>query len=324
LLYAAIHNAAYNVKSHSSITHTMSGNDSKHTGNLQRTASYASLSVALILVATKVWAWLETGSVSLLSSLVDSFLDVLAAGITVIAVRIALQPADSEHRFGHGKAEGLAALAQSLIITGSAIYVLLKAIQRLAEPQPVINPETGIAVMLFSMLMTTALLAFQRSVVKQTGSMAIAADAMHYRSDLLVNLSVAIAIPLAAWTNWSLIDPLIGIGIAAYILWSTYDIAAGALDVLLDRELASEKRDKIVALAWQNPNVRGVHDLRTRSGGSNDIIQFHLELDPTTTLLETHLIMDDIEDRIRAEFGNCEIIVHADPLGFQEQRDSFD
>ena len=298
--------------------------DPQHTGNLQRAASYASLAIALILVTAKLWAWLETGSVSVLSSLVDSFLDVLAAGITVIAVRIALMPADSEHRFGHGKAEGLAALAQSVIITCSAIYVLLEAIQRLTAPQPVSNPESGIAVMLFSIVMTMGLLTFQRSVVRRTGSLAIAADAMHYRSDLLVSLSVAVAIPLSAWTNWTLLDPLTGIGIAAYILWNTYDIAVGALDVLLDRELPIEARQRIEQIALEHPNVRGIHDLRTRSGGSNYIIQFHLELDPDTVLLNTHLILDDVEARIRAEFANCELIVHADPLGFQEHRDSFD
>jgi ferrous-iron efflux pump FieF len=301
---------------------TTSSNKNQN-GSLQRAASYASLSVALTLVAAKMWAWLSTSSVSVLSSLADSFLDVLASGITVVAIRMALRPADSEHRFGHGKSEGLAALMQSIIITISALYVLLQAVKRLSEPQPLNNPEAGIAVMLLSIVMTIGLLAFQRSVVKKTGSLAIAADAMHYRSDLLVNLSVIIALLLSIWTEWTIVDPLIGIGIAAYILWSTYDIATGAMDVLLDRELPLEERQRIQEIAIQNPDVKGFHDLRTRSGGTHYIIQFHLELDPSNTLIDSHRIMDAVEEQIRETYPNCEIIVHADPLGFEEMRDKW-
>jgi ferrous-iron efflux pump FieF len=298
--------------------------DPQHTGNLQRAASYASLSVALILVVAKLWAWLSTQSISVLSSLVDSFLDVLASGITVIAIRVALQPADSEHRFGHGKAEGLAALAQSAIITASAGFVLFKALQRLSDPQPIQQPEAGIGIMLLSIVMTLGLVAFQRSVIRKTGSIAISADAMHYRADIMLNLSVAIAIPLAVWTKWTLIDPLIGIAIAGYILHSTYQIATSALDVLLDRELPDSERQAIEKIARAHPDVLGFHDLRTRSGGHHYIIQFHLELATTTSLLESHRIMDEVEDTIRAAYPDCEIIVHADPLGFEEPRDDFD
>lgn len=293
-------------------------------GSLQRAASYASFTVALTLVAAKVWAWLATQSVSILSSLVDSFLDMLASGITVIAIGVAMRPADSEHRFGHGKAEGLAALAQAAIITVSAVFVLLEAVKRLFEPQPVSNPESGIAIMLLSIVMTLGLLAFQRSVIRRTGSLAISADELHYRSDLLANLSVAIAVPLAAWTQWTIIDPFVGIAIAAYILWNTYDIASGALDVLLDRELPISERERIESIARQHPDVRGFHDLRTRSGGTNYIIQFHLELDPGISLMDTHRILDDVEGAIRSEYPECELIVHADPLGLDEPRDEFD
>jgi ferrous-iron efflux pump FieF len=298
--------------------------DQQHTGNLQRAASYASLSVALTLVVAKLWAWLATQSISVLSSLVDSFLDVLASGITVIAIRVALQPADSEHRFGHGKAEGLAALAQAVIITASAGFVLFEALQRLGDPQPIQQPEAGIGIMLLSIVMTFGLVTFQRSVIRKTGSIAISADALHYRTDIMLNLSVAIAIPLAAWTKWTLIDPLIGIAIAGYILHSTYQIATSALDVLLDRELPYSERQAIEKIAREHPDVLGFHDLRTRSGGHHYIIQFHLELPPTTSLLESHRIMDEVEDSIRAAYSGCEIIVHADPLGFEERRDEFD
>jgi ferrous-iron efflux pump FieF len=300
--------------------------DINHTsGMLQRTASYASLSIALLLVVAKLWAWQETDSVSILSSLVDSFLDVLASAITVISVHFALKPADSEHRFGHGKSEGLAALAQSVIIAGSAIYVLLEAVQRFSNPQEINNPQIGIGVMLASIGLTVGLLAYQRFVVRRTGSMAISADALHYRSDLLVNLSIIIAIPLTAWTGLSIIDPIVGIAIAAYILWSTYEIGGKALDVLLDRELPSHERQRIEATARKHSKVLGFHDLRTRFGGDRHFIQFHLELDPNTPLSDAHIIMDEVEDSVRDLYPSCETIVHSDPAGLEEERrDKFD
>ena len=293
-------------------------------GRLQRAASYTSLSVALLLVGAKIWGWQQTSSVALLSSLVDSFLDVMASGITVVAVRVALRPADSEHRFGHGKAEGLAALAQSLIITASAIYVLTEAIERLFVPQAIAKPEIGVGVMALSIVLTTCLVLFQNSVVKKTGSMAISADAMHYRADLFVNVGVLAAIPLTNLTGITYIDPMVGIAIAVYILFGTFEMGSNALDVLLDRELSHEKRKRIEAVAREHPAVKGFHDLRTRFGGNRYFIQFHLELDPDMTLLHAHLIMDEIEDKVRAMFPRCEIIVHTDPLGFEEKRDSFD
>jgi len=287
-------------------------------------ASFASLSVAVTLVATKIWAWWVTSSISVLSSLVDSFLDVFASSITVVAVYYSLRPADSEHRFGHGKSEGLAALAQSLIITMSAIYVGMEAAERLMNPQAIKNPTIGVGVMAFSIALTLGLVVYQRYVIRATGSMAIAADSLHYEMDLAVNLSVAIAVVLAGWTKWSLIDPLVGIGVAAYIIWSTYGIATRALDVLLDRELPEEDRERIRELASAHPEVHGFHDLRTRFGGSQYFIQFHLELKPDKTLLEAHRIMDAVEDAIQKVYPNCEIIVHTDPLGFEEMRDGFD
>ena len=175
-----------------------------------------------------------------------------------------------------------------------------------------------------SIVLTLALLGFQKYVVRVTGSMAIAADSLHYRTDLVINLSVAIAVFLASWTNWSLIDPLIGFGVAAYIVWSTYGIAIGALDVLLDRELPEEERERIRKMAITHPDVYGFHDLRTRFGGSKYFIQFHLELKPNMSLVEAHRIMDDVEDSIQAIYPNCEIIVHTDPLGVNEMRDGFD
>jgi len=299
-------------------------NNLKRNRQLQRVASYASLLVALVLIVAKLWSYMATNSVSILSSLVDSVLDMLASTITVVAVYYSLRPADHDHRFGHGKAEGLAALLQSIIVIISAAYVLKEAADRIINPQTITSPLIGLGVMGLSITLTIVLVAFQRYVVRTTGSLAIAADSLHYRADLLVNLGIAATIAIASWTSWKLLDPLTGCIIAAYIVWSAYGIASGALDVLLDKELSIEDRERIREIAEQHPAVRGFHDLRTRSGGTIQFIQFHLELGPQTTLLESHRILDEVEDQIHAVYPRCEIIIHADPLGFEEMRDGFD
>ena len=298
--------------------------DTQKRDRLTRTASYASLTVALTLVFAKLWAWQATDAISILSSLADSFLDVLASAITFVAIGYALTPADREHRFGHGKTEGLAALAQAVLIAFSALYVWYEALRRLLAPEPVLQPINGLTVIIGSTLLTLALLSFQRLVVRKTGSVAIEADALHYRTDVIVNLSVAIAIPIASWTDWTIIDPLVGIGVAAYLMWSAYGIATKSMGILLDREIPEAERRRIREIALENPAVKGFHDLRTRSGGSRYIIQFHLELDPQTSLVDTHIILDAVENTIRKEFKGCELIVHADPVGFPEDRDRFE
>lgn len=298
--------------------------DTQKRDRLTRTASYASLTVALTLVFAKLWAWQATDAISILSSLADSFLDVLASAITFVAIGYALTPADREHRFGHGKTEGLAALAQAVLIAFSALYVWYEALRRLLAPEPVLQPINGLTVIIGSTLLTLALLSFQRLVVRRTGSVAIEADALHYRTDVIVNLSVAIAIPIASWTDWTIIDPLVGIGVAAYLMWSAYGIATKSMGILLDREIPEAERRRIREIALENPAVKGFHDLRTRSGGSRYIIQFHLELDPQTSLVDTHIILDAVENTIRKEFKGCELIVHADPVGFPEDRDRFE
>ena len=303
---------------------TDSKSDTQTRDRLTRAATYASLTVALILVFAKLWAWQATGAISILSSLADSFLDVLASAITFVAVRYALTPADREHRFGHGKTEGLAALAQAVIIAISALYVCYEAVGRLLAPEPVLEPTTGLTVIIGSILLALALLSFQRLVVRRTGSVAIEADALHYRTDVIVNLSVAIAIPIASWTDWAIIDPLVGIGVAAYLMWSTYGLATKSMDILLDREIPEAERRRIREIALATPAVKGFHDLRTRSDGSRYIIQFHLELDPQTSLIDTHIILDAVENKIRREFKGCELIVHADPVGLPERRDRFE
>lgn len=283
------------------------------TGTLMRRATYASLTTALSLVAAKLVAWAYSDSVSLLATLIDSTLDVLASLITLFAVRHALTPADSEHRFGHGKAEALGGLGQAAFIAGSAGFLILEAGRRLLVPHPVEATGIGIAVMLFSIVVTTLLLWFQRYVVSQTGSMAITADALHYRTDLLVNVSVIAALWLSA-RGWQWFDPILALAIAVYILMSVKAILHRSLDHLMDRELPAEDRVLIGSIVEGHPDVLGMHDLRTRQSGADTFIQLHLELADNLSLLQAHRISDEVEALLQARFETAQLIIHTDPL----------
>jgi len=289
---------------------------------LMRMATYASTSVAITLIIIKMAAWFMSGSVSLLATLMDSCLDALASIINLFAVRHALMPADKEHRFGHGKAEALAGLGQATFITGSALFLILEACSHLLHPQAIHAMPSAIAVMIISIVATLGLLMFQSHVIKQTNSTAIKADHMHYKTDLLVNGGVIVALLLATY-GWPGFDPVIAIVIAAYILYSAWEIAKESLDLLMDRELPDEDRDRIKAIVRNHPDSRGVHDLRTRKSGTTAFIQLHLELDAQLTLLQAHAISDEVEALILAEYANAEVIIHEDPDGVMESRPEF-
>lgn len=286
-------------------------------------ASIASVCVALALSAMKLWAWRRTESIALLGSLADSFLDLVASLITLFAVRVAVTPADREHRFGHGKSEGIASLLQASVISVSALSVAVRAVQRLLHPQKIEAVGVGVAVMLVSLALTLALVSFQRFVVARTGSLAILADSMHYRADVLTNVAVLLAIYLSSAFSWYLADPLLGLLVVGVILASVKAIATEAVDVLLDRELPSRARKSIERIAFAHPSVLGVHDIRTRSSGSIQFIQLHLELDPQLTLLEVHAISDEVETEVQRAFPRAEVLIHADPYGLPESKDPF-
>lgn len=290
---------------------------------LIKSAGVASVAVALTLIGLKFWAWNATDSVSLLSSLADSLLDLVASSITWIAVRVAYEPADREHRFGHGKSEAIAGLIQAVIITGSALYVGFTAVVRLMSPAEISEPAAGIAVMTASLVLTLGLVAFQHYVVKRTGSIAIGADAVHYRADVLTALAVLAAIFLNTRLGWYAADPLLGLVIVVMILASVRTITLKAIDILLDRELPNEVHDSIVEIGVAHTAVRGVHDIRTRSAGAAQFIQFHLELDGEITLVAAHRICDEVEQAVRERFPTAEVIIHADPHGLAEPRDPF-
>jgi ferrous-iron efflux pump FieF len=279
--------------------------------------------VAIILIVAKAFAWWQSGSISLLSTLLDSTLDLLASLVTLLSVRHALMPADREHRFGHGKAEALAGLIQSGFIGASAVWLLISAGERFVAPQPVRAETLGIGVMLGSIVLTLVLVIFQRRVIARTGSMAIGADRMHYQSDLVTNLGVILAIALSSRFNLPLADPIIAALIGLYILKSAVGIGRDAYNVLMDRELSTEDRERIKAIVRAHPKVRDLHDLRTRSSGITTFIQLHMELDPAMKLSEAHEIADAVEADIRGAFPTAEIIVHQDPAGVVEPRATF-
>ena len=290
---------------------------------LRRLATYASVTVAALLIAVKFAAWLETGSVALLSSLVDSLLDIAASLVNLVAVRHAMSPADREHRFGHGKAEPLAVLGQSAFITGSAMLLLAEAVRRLISPVRIENPPAGIAVMIFSIVVTIGLVLYQRHVVRRTGSIAITADELHYRSDVVLNLSVIAALVLGSTLDLAILDPLFGAVIGIWIVYSAVRLARLSLIQLMDHELPDDEREKIRAIAQSHPDVVAAHDLRTRVAGPTAFIQIHIEMDGTLNLIRAHEISDEVEAELRAAYPNAEVIIHQDPEGVEEARSNF-
>ena len=288
-----------------------------------RRATNFAVAAAALMIAAKLGAWLVTDSVSLLSSLADSVMDVLASLINLFAVRHALQPADREHRFGHGKAEPLAGLGQALFITASAIFLIVEAVGRIMEPEPIARAPVGIGVMVFAIIVTTALVAYQRRVVRLTGSTAIRADALHYASDILMNVGVIAALALAMTVGWGLADPIIAMVIAGVIIHAAARVGWASIQQLMDHELPEEDRARIRRIVLEHPEVLDCHDLRTRRSGIDSFIQVHVEMDRSLTLLRAHEISDDVEARIREAFPNAEVLIHADPEGIEEPMPSF-
>jgi ferrous-iron efflux pump FieF len=285
---------------------------------LMRSAAIASLSVSVFLVVIKALAYFGSHSVSVLAALTDSALDLFTSTLNVIAIRSALTPADAEHRFGHGKAEPLAGLAQGAFIAGSASFLIVQAIGRFIEPAPVEQGSLALAIMLISVAAATGLVLYQRYVVAKTGSIAIAADRMHYLADVATNVGVIVALILAAGFKMEAADPVIALIVAGVLIWSAWGVFRQSYDQLMDRELPDEERADIRAVVMRHPEVRNMHDLRTRAAGVHTFIQFHIELDPAISLLRAHEVSDGVEAEVRAAFPHAEVIIHQDPAGVEQ------
>ena len=282
---------------------------------LTRNAALASVATAMLLIALKGFAAWTTHSVAMLGSLADSGLDLIASLVTLWGVRVAAEPADWNHRFGHGKAEAIAALFQVVLITVSAVGIAWRAIDRLFNNLPTANAEYGVGVSLIAIAATLMLVAYQRRVIRATGSVAIHADNVHYQSDLLLNGSVIAALLLDQYAGLAGIDPLFGVGIALWLAWGAYRASNQAINQLMDREWPEERRQHFLRVASQHPQLKGIHDLRTRTSGAHDFVQFHVWVAPEMTVLEAHRVMDEIEAKLEEEFPGVEVLIHPDPEG---------
>ena len=284
-------------------------------GKLNRSAAYASISVAALLVGLKGWAALTSGSTAMLGSLADTVLDLVASLATLLGVWIAAQPADDNHRFGHGKAEALAAMFQVVLISISALTLAARAIGQWfagARPQAA---EGGIAVSVVAIVATLALLAWQRRVIARTGSIAIATDHLHYKSDLLLNLAVIAALALDSYVGIGGADALFGFAIALWLGWGAWRASQQAIEQLMDHEWPDERKIRFLEVVARHPELKGLHDLRTRTSGHHDFVQFHMAVDPEMTMRQVHVVMDEVEAKLLSEFPGIEILIHPDPEG---------
>lgn len=287
-------------------------------GRLVSRAAIAATAMASALLLIKIFAWWYTGSVSILAALVDSLVDIAASLTNLLVVRYSLQPADEEHTFGHGKAESLAALAalaalaQSMFISGSALFLFLTGIQHLVRPEPLQAAGVGVVVTLIALVSTLALVTFQRWVVRKTQSQAVRTDMLHYQSDVMMNGAILVALGLS-WYGWHRADALFALGIGIYILYSALRMGYEAVQSLLDRALPDEERQDIITIVTAWPGIRGAHDLRTRQSGPTRFIQIHLEMEDNLPLVQAHVIADQVEQAILRRFPGSDVIIHQDP-----------
>ena len=284
-------------------------------GALTTRAAVASIAMAIVLIALKAYAAVETSSMAMLGSLADSGLDLVASIIVLLGVRIAAAPADHEHRFGHGKAEALAALVQVILISLSAIYIGFRAVQRLLSAAQTADAELGIGVSIIAMVLTAALITYQRHVVRRTGSLAIGTDRLHYSSDLMLNGSVVIALALDQYAHLTGADAIFGLLIALWLLWGAWSASGHAFAQLMDREWPDELRTSFLAATKEYPLLAGLHDLRTRSSGTHYFAQFHVWVPGDWTVQQAHDRLDTIEEELQQRFPGTEILIHVDPEG---------
>ena len=294
--------------------------DNLQTARLKKIATTASVSLAVSLTVIKFAASLYTGSLAILSSMVDSLSDIFSSLITFVAVRFSSQPASSGHRYGYGKAEALSALIQSAFIAGSGVFVIYEGIHRLFSPRPVEDSGFGIFIMLVSMAATFGLIAFQKYVIRKTNSLAVAADSMHYMVDMATNLSIVISLVMVKVFDIYWFDTLAALFVSVYLLFNAYKIARDAISLLMDRELSEEVRQSVITLVNNCGFCRGLHDLRTRDLGGIYMFEFHLELEGTLSLYQAHELTDIVEREVKEKFPNSQVIIHQDPAGVDEER----
>lgn len=287
---------------------------------LKQAATCASVALSVSLMLLKLFASLYTGSLAVLSSLVDSISDIFASVITFVAVHFSSQPASKKHRYGYGKAEALSALVQSAFVAGSGVFVIYEGFYRVFHPHALTDTGFGIVVMAVSLLATLALIVFQRYVVKKTKSMAVSADSVHYMVDVATNGSIIISLLVVKFWKIEWFDTVTAVFISFYLLLNAYKIAKEAISLLLDKELSPEIRDTVAGVVANSSFCRGLHDLRTRDLGGVYMFEFHLELDGSLSLYEAHKLSDIVEFEIKRLYPGAQVIIHQDPAGLEEDR----
>lgn len=280
---------------------------------LMKRAARASVGVALTLIVVKAVTFFITGSVAILSSLFDSMQDVMTSFVNMVAVRQSVEPADKEHRFGHGKAQALGSLIQAFIIAGAALFLLFESIDRFCQPQPLSHIGLGIGITVLAIIMTFVLIRFQAFVIRETESLSIKADRAHYAGDILMNVGVIIAMVLSSLTGWLRFDSIFGIGVTMYLFCAIYAVVKEAFKMLMDTELPPAVRKQIKELAYSFPEVLGVYQMKTRKSGSNNFVQFCIRLKNEMPLKEVHAVTDKIERKIQEQIPNAEVIIHPEP-----------
>lgn len=279
---------------------------------LVKFASKLAVIIASILLISKLLAWWFSGSAAMLASSTDSLLDVFASITSFIIIRFSLTPADEQHRFGHGKAENLAALIQAAFVLGSASLLVFHGIDRFFNPQPIFHSSFAIGVSVLAILLTLVLVIVQKKVIAQTASAAISADSLHYQSDLFLNVGVILALVLSQF-NFNQADGIFTILVGVYLIYGSVSIVYQSVQDLMDRELDNKDVEQIKKVLNTHPNVLGFHDLRTRQSGKMRFIQLHLELDDELTLFAAHSISEEVEDKILQLFDDTEVLIHQDP-----------
>lgn len=282
---------------------------------LARRAALAAVTLSVGLVVAKSWGWMAGGSAALLASLVDSVIDALISATNYLAIRYAHRPADHEHRFGHGKAEGIAALAQAAFIAGSCVFVVLEALRLLRSPQAVGSVDAGIWVLAAATVATLILTRYQAYAAKKSHSLAVEADAAHYTGDVVINLGAIASLALGKYFGWLWLDPLVALCVAGWLLLSARIVGAKAVNMLLDREVEEDTRQAVFATITATEGVKGLHDLRTRRSGHRLMLSFDIEVDASLSMLAAHDIAHAVEGNLLRSWPNAEVMIHIDPKG---------
>ncbi|WP_366522639.1 cation diffusion facilitator family transporter [Hydrogenimonas sp.] len=282
---------------------------------MQKRATIVSSSVATVLVIVKLIVGIVSGSVAVLASAIDSGLDLAVSLFNYFAVTNAEKPASEKFNYGLGKVEAIAAVIEGVVITMSGLFIGYKAVMKIIHPEPITHLDASIGVMILSIVMTGALVAYLNHVAKVTQNMVIKSDALHYKTDLLSNGAILVSLAVIYFTDFFMVDAILGILIAVYIIYSAYELIHEGILMLLDVALEEEIVEKIKEAIVNEPGVTDYHWLKTRKAGNDYFVDVHLVFNPEMSLLEAHRIGDNVEEKIKAIDPKADwlINIHLDP-----------